>query len=158
MSIEAMKQALEALSYVMSHGAQVQIAKDVLRQAIEQTQKRPQNCGTGYCSCIECVMEPEATAWLVEFENGEQELHFEEQAVGETNTPLIDKSAAIRIAAALGWTPPRQWVGLTDVEWMNIVNKDNAWFGQRPEDVAHEVAKLVEAKLKQKNGYTKENT
>jgi hypothetical protein len=20
--------------------------------------KRPQNCGTGYCSCIECVMEP----------------------------------------------------------------------------------------------------
>jgi hypothetical protein len=22
--------------------------------------KRPQNCGTGYCSCIECVMEPAA--------------------------------------------------------------------------------------------------
>ena len=22
-------------------------------------QKRPQNCGTGYCSCIECVIEPE---------------------------------------------------------------------------------------------------
>ena len=21
-------------------------------------QKRPPNCGTGYCSCIECVMEP----------------------------------------------------------------------------------------------------
>jgi hypothetical protein len=21
-------------------------------------QKRPQNCGTGYCSCVECVMEP----------------------------------------------------------------------------------------------------
>jgi hypothetical protein len=48
--------------------------------------------------------------------------------------------------------PPRQpWVGLTDVEWMNIVNKDHAWFGHRPEDVAHEVAKLVEAKLKEKN-------
>lgn len=29
------------------------------RQAIEQAQKRPQNCGTGYCSCIECVMETE---------------------------------------------------------------------------------------------------
>ena len=28
--------------------------------------KRPQNCGTGYCSCIECVMEPaqqEPVAW-----------------------------------------------------------------------------------------------
>jgi hypothetical protein len=45
----------------------------------------------------------------------------------------------------------RQWVGLTDVEWMNIVNKDQAWFGQRPDEVAHEVAKLVEAKLKEKN-------
>jgi hypothetical protein len=27
--------------------------------------------------------------------------------------PVIDKSAAIRIATALGWTPPRTWVGLT---------------------------------------------
>ncbi len=45
----------------------------------------------------------------------------------------------------------RQWVGLTDVEWMNIVNKDQAWFGQRPDEVAHEVAKMVEAKLKEKN-------
>jgi hypothetical protein len=32
------------------------------------------------------VQEP--VAWLVEFENGEQELHFDEQSVGETNTPL----------------------------------------------------------------------
>ena len=46
---------------------------------------------------------------------------------------------------------PRTWVGLTDVEWMNIVNKDQAWFGQSPDEVAHEVAKLVEAKLKEKN-------
>lgn len=28
---------------------------------------------------------------------------------------------------------------------------NHAWFGQKPEDVAHEVAKLVEAKLKEKN-------
>ena len=26
--------------------------------AEQPAQKRPQNCGTGYCSCIECVMEP----------------------------------------------------------------------------------------------------
>jgi hypothetical protein len=26
--------------------------------AVPTVQKRPQNCGTGYCSCIECVMEP----------------------------------------------------------------------------------------------------
>jgi len=27
--------------------------------------------------------------------------------------PVIDKSAAKRIATVLGWTPPRTWVGLT---------------------------------------------
>ena len=56
-------------------------------------------------------------------------------------------------ATPLYTSPPAQrtWVGLTDAEWMNIVNKDHAWFGQRPEDVAHEVAKLIEAKLKEKN-------
>jgi hypothetical protein len=26
--------------------------------------KRPQNCGTGYCSCIECVMEPAQRTWV----------------------------------------------------------------------------------------------
>ena len=30
----------------------------------------------------------EPLAWLVEFENGEQELHFDKQSVGETQTPL----------------------------------------------------------------------
>ena len=23
------------------------------------TKERPQNCGTGYCSCIECLMKPD---------------------------------------------------------------------------------------------------
>jgi hypothetical protein len=32
--------------------------------------------------------EQEPVAWLVEFENGEQELHFDEQSVGEIHTPL----------------------------------------------------------------------
>lgn len=45
----------------------------------------------------------------------------------------------------------KQWVGLTDVEWMNIVNKNQAWFGMRSDDVAQEVCKLTEAKLKEKN-------
>jgi hypothetical protein len=144
MSIEAMKQALEALE---SENPDIQLRAAIsLRQAIEQTQKRPQNCGTGYCSCIECVMEPEATAWLVEFENGEQELHFEEQAVGETNTPLIDKSAAIRIAAALGWTPPRQWVGLTDEE---VKHQWEVWRANAPRYIGF--AKGIEDKLKEKN-------
>ena len=31
---------------------------DKADQALDKPQKRPQNCGTGYCSCIECVMKP----------------------------------------------------------------------------------------------------
>jgi len=48
--------------------------------------------------------------------------------------------------------PQREWVGLTDVEWMNIVNKNQAWFGMQPDEVAHEVCKLTEAKLRENNG------
>lgn len=29
---------------------------DMALREYAQSQKRPQNCGTGYCSCIECVM------------------------------------------------------------------------------------------------------
>jgi len=39
----------------------------VKNMGAKQEQKRPQNCGTSYCSCIECVMEQEQgepVAWL----------------------------------------------------------------------------------------------
>lgn len=51
-------------------------------------------------------------------------------------------------------SPPasKPWVGLTDAEWMNIVTKNNAWRECRPNEVATEVAKIVEAKLLEKNG------
>lgn len=39
------------------------------------------------------------------------------QALEQTEQePVIDKSAAIRIATSLGWTPKREWQGLTDEE------------------------------------------
>jgi hypothetical protein len=93
----------------------------------------------------------EGTNGLYEGEFDEEIKALEEALKQEQGEPVIDKSAAIRIATTLGWEPKRTWVGLTDVEWMNIVNKDQAWFGQRPDEVAHEVAKLVEAKIKEKN-------
>jgi hypothetical protein len=48
-----------------------QITIDKLEQALATpVQKRPQNCGTNYCSCVECVMEPapvqEPVAYLCE--------------------------------------------------------------------------------------------
>jgi len=50
----------------------------------------------------------EPAAWIAEFENGEQELHFEEPSVGETITPLYT-------------TPPqRPWAGLTLDEIVQI--------------------------------------
>jgi hypothetical protein len=30
----------------------------IAKNTVPTAYKRPQNCGTGYCSCIECVMEP----------------------------------------------------------------------------------------------------
>jgi hypothetical protein len=75
-----------------------------------------------------------------------------EQKWIETNRSACAVLRQLHDMLALSSLPPRRtWVGLTDVEWMNIVNKDQAWFGQRPDEVAHEVAKMVEAKLKEKN-------
>lgn len=47
-----------------------------------------------------------------------------------------------------------EWQPLSDVQWMNIVNHDNAWHGWSKEDAIHEVVKMVEAKLRDNNGYT----
>lgn len=57
--------------------------------------------------------------------------------------PVIDKSAAIRIATSLGWEPKRTWVGLTHEEKNTLVNDFYGTDIQRLE--------AVEAKLKEKN-------
>ncbi len=66
-------------------------------------------------------------------------------AEGDTAEDALVELAASRLEHS------REWRGLTDVEWMNIVNKNHAWFGMRPDEVAHEVCKLTEAALKSKN-------
>jgi hypothetical protein len=59
--------------------------------------------------------------------------------------PVIDKSAAIRIATALGWTPPRTWVGLTDEEIWTVLQ----FRGYNTDTI--EIARDIEVKLKEKN-------
>ena len=68
---------------------------------------------TGLCIALALVesetealaqTEQEPVGWLVEFENGEQELHFDKQSVGETQTPLYT------------YPPQRTWVGLEGAE------------------------------------------
>ena len=60
--------------------------------------------------------------------------------------PVIDKSAAIRIATSLGWTPQREWVGLTDEQiWELSANCLDSVAGRLA------FARAIEAKLKEKN-------
>ena len=67
-------------------------------------QKRPQNCGTGYCSCIECVMEPAPVA-----------------------THYVDGGHLVYPTAQ------RTWVGLTRKEVYDLYDSDYAVFHQRIE-------------------------
>ena len=58
--------------------------------------------------------------------------------------PVIDKSAAIRIATALGWEPKRTWVGLADEDFLETC--------QIAERGNYLVAfQRIQAKLKEKN-------
>jgi hypothetical protein len=72
------------------------------------------------------------------------------QAIAELKSqePVIDKSAAKRIATALGWSPQREWVGLTDEERIDILVDavHTKWDDQ-------EIIKAIEAKFKEKNGF-----
>ena len=75
-----------------------------------------------------------------------QALHNENERLGLYKDayaePVIDKSAAVRIATALGWEPKREWVGLTDEDWVEI-------FGNSRTIGA--AVRNTEAKLKEKN-------
>ena len=63
--------------------------------------------------------------------------------------PVIDHSAAVRIATALGWEPKREWQGLTDDEVSKLIDNEigfNSCCGWE-----EEYTRAVEAKLKEKN-------
>ena len=64
--------------------------------------------------------------------------------------PVIDKSAAIRIATALGWEPKREWVGLTIDEILSALKSVDPETKRLPKGFA-DFAYVVEAKLKEKN-------
>jgi len=82
----------------------------------------------------------EPVAWLVEFENGEQELHFDKQSVGETQTPLYTHP------------PQRTWVGLTNGEIYNAyIEAANQTLRPQDERIALAFTHAIEAKLKEKN-------
>jgi hypothetical protein len=135
---EALDLALEALEYIENNYMSLPKSGNEAITAIKQArsspvQKRPQNCGTGYCSCVECVMEPapvqKPMAWMRKNEDCADCITWFKT---ESNTvPLYT-------------TPPaaqRQWVGLTDEEMDELVNR----FAR------YELVRAIEALLKQKN-------
>jgi len=127
-------------------------------------QKRPQNCGTGYCSCVECVVEPAPVqkptyAYTCK---GCGALYLSNDVACDCRTPsLMRFDRHILVPDTTSPAPqsvpvktyhdgkpwpvaPKPWVGLTkdDVEsWDLPVNP-----------TVFEFAQFIEAKLREKNG------
>ncbi len=94
----------------------------------EPVQKRPQNCGTSFCSCIECVMEPAPV---------QEPDHGDELTIAYMSGVHRGKELAAQ----------RPWVGLTDEEIDKHLSED-----AQGDCEMHEFARAIEAKLKEKNG------
>ena len=95
--------------------------------------KRPQNCGTGYCSCIECVMEP-----------AQEPAPLRDAMVANLVREGINKHKARELAdhfVVLATAPA--WVSLTDEEI------DDIYQGVGKNDLM--LVREVEAKLREKN-------
>ena len=124
----------------------------------QQVQKRPQNCGTGYCSCVECLFEPEQPVQEpVKFKctviddanpNGVPLSQWECQSEQEPfcyhdGRNIVGKEFADHSDVFPLYTAPqrREWVGLTDEEIME------PW----PFENRVAFARWLEAKLKEKN-------
>jgi hypothetical protein len=153
---EALKLALKALRFAGDDGYQNEVSQQAIT-AIKQArsapvQKRPQNCGTGHCSCIECVMEPapvQADAWPCVI----AEADFEQATI-----TLKMQCSDYKVGAGQHWlhtTSPaqRQWVGLTHGEYIeaekaiwDVVSMDDT-----EKKANREFYKAIEAKLKEKN-------
>ena len=170
--LAAMEQALEAMNLARSEHGQILLSdppqeawkawrvSDALTKAMtaasealaeQPAQQRPQNCGTGYCSCIECLFDPEQPA--------------------QQQEPVITKNEK-GLTLHVGWddlpagtklytSPPasKPWVGLTDEEMRDLEKQFNAE-RVRTSDEEYLVIypgdywawqRAIEAKLREKN-------
>ena len=133
MSIEAMKQALEALTIQSDRVTEIGTQRKAitsLRQAIAELESQ------------------EPVAWMRE--DGQRVT----TASDRHNYPDYETRYSIPLYTH---PPQRTWVGLTDEDMSEIEQKA----GITEDDdgyIVSQIFKLTDAKLKQKNGYVKENT
>jgi hypothetical protein len=129
MSIEAMKQALEFIAGLgRNHWGNRRAVMDALRTAIEQA--------------------AEPVAWEAVYETI---IHWDEGGGKRSRRELARRIVALYTAPPAA---PRQWVGLTTQEILEIVDDHTEIRGSLPmlyRDQAVDLARDIEAKLKQKN-------
>ena len=94
---EALDLALQALEIAAGNGPHDYPKYSEALTAIQQArsapvQKRPQNCGTGYCSCVECVMEPAPVQEQIEL--AKQIWREDQQRIAELSAEIDRLTAA----------------------------------------------------------------
>ena len=137
MTIEAMKQALEALEELNKASigvdavplpGEIDTAMDALRAAIEQAEKQ------------------KPVAWMYDFLNSDNR----EEVIRDWMTQDyadIEREKGFNVRPL--YTAPRQWVGLTDEEIKEIIGP---WGDTPIKGYTRKLFDQIEAKLKEKNG------
>ena len=175
MSREAMKLALEALEIIKAscregrtaHAENVAaIAQHIIKEALEQPEQEPvawtdedftelivsEDIAKDIGATVPLYTSPPETAELLReiaalSANALDDYKMIQSLMAEREPePVIDKSAAIRIATSLGWTPKREWQGLTDEEIDE--GQRQSWVEKQAFESA---VWWAEAKLKEKN-------
>jgi hypothetical protein len=142
MSIEAMKQALEVLEQInqlsigenaISLPGEIDAAMDALDAAIEQA--------------------AEPVAWMYDFlDSGNRDNVIRNWVTQSQDDIKRENGFNVRPL----YTAPRQWVGLTTQEILEIVDEHTEIRGSLPmlyRDQAVDLSRDIEAKLKDKNAY-----
>jgi hypothetical protein len=148
---EALKLALDFIEN--SEGGTADLQAQIKAALAQSEQKRPQNCGTGYCSCIECVMEAEQEPAVLKWQQAPIRTAWGDDMV--VASIAIDNDHTLSLYCERDQTPKvdvmfaqRTWVGLTDEEIKEIVGP---WGDTPIKGYTRQLFDQIEAKLREKN-------